>query len=82
MGPDPREIQWLGSAKHDNREWALVQVQVEFLEFSQQASQDPVDVIQLREEFDIFLAVSLRFAMRPFLKNFAQIILRFFRSKL
>jgi ABC-type multidrug transport system fused ATPase/permease subunit len=51
-----REIQWLGSAKHDNLEWALVQVQVEFLEFSQQASQDPVDVIQLREEFDIFFS--------------------------
>ena len=51
-----REIQWLGSAKHDNLEWALVQVQVEFLEFSQQASQDPVDVIQLREEFDVFFS--------------------------
>jgi hypothetical protein len=49
-----REIQWLGSARHDNLEWFLVQLEVEFLELSQQTLQDPIDIIQLREEFDIF----------------------------
>ena len=49
-----REIQWLGSARHDNLEWFLVQLEVEFLEFSQQTLQDSIDIIQLREEFDIF----------------------------
>jgi PAS domain S-box-containing protein len=51
-----REIQWLGSARHDNLEWFLVQLEVEFLEFSQQTLQDPIDIIQLREEFDIFFS--------------------------
>jgi PAS domain S-box-containing protein len=51
-----KEIQWLGSARHDNLEWFLVQLEVEFLEFSQQTVQDPVDLIQLREEFDVFFS--------------------------
>jgi PAS domain S-box-containing protein len=51
-----REIRWLGSARHDNLEWFLVQLEVEFLEFSQQTVQNPIDIIQLREEFDIFFS--------------------------
>jgi PAS domain S-box-containing protein len=51
-----KEIQWLGSARHDNLEWFLVQLEVEFLEFSQQTVQNPIDIIQLREEFDIFFS--------------------------
>jgi PAS domain S-box-containing protein len=51
-----REIQWLGSARHDNLEWFLVQLEVEFLEFSQQTMQYPIDITQLREEFDIFFS--------------------------
>jgi PAS domain S-box-containing protein len=51
-----REIQWLGSARHDNLEWFLLQLEVEFLEFSQQTLQYPIDINQLREEFDIFFS--------------------------
>jgi PAS domain S-box-containing protein len=51
-----REIQWLGSARHDNLEWFLIQLEVEFLEFSQQTLQYPIDINQIREEFDIFFS--------------------------
>ncbi|MFQ3183236.1 MAG: PAS domain S-box-containing protein [Alteromonas macleodii] len=51
-----REIRLLGSAQSDNLQWALAQVEVEFLEFAKQASQDSVDIIQLREEFDVFFS--------------------------
>jgi PAS domain S-box-containing protein len=46
----------LGSARHDNLEWFLVQLEVEFLEFSQQTLQNPIDIIELREEFNIFFS--------------------------
>jgi PAS domain S-box-containing protein len=51
-----RGVQWLGSARHDNLEWFLVQLEVEFLEFSHQTVQNPIDIFQLREEFDIFFS--------------------------
>jgi PAS domain-containing protein len=51
-----REIRLLGSAQSDNLQWALAQVEVEFLEFAKQASQDSLDIIQLREEFDVFFS--------------------------
>ena len=51
-----REIRLLGSAQSDNVQWALAQVEIEFLEFANQASQEPIDIIQLREEFDVFFS--------------------------
>ncbi|KAG1655712.1 Sensor histidine kinase AruS [Nymphon striatum] len=51
-----REIRLLGSARSDNVQWSLVQTQVEFLEFQRQVDVDPVDVGQLREEFDVFFS--------------------------
>ncbi len=49
-----REIRVLGSARSDNVQWALVQTQVEFLEFTQQVDATPIDPTQLRLEFDVF----------------------------
>ena len=51
-----REIRLLGSARSDNVQWSLVQTQVEFLEFQRQVDIDPVDVTQLRQEFDVFFS--------------------------
>ena len=51
-----REIRLLGSAQSDNVQWALAQVEVEFLEFTKQATQESIDIIQLREEFDVFFS--------------------------
>jgi PAS domain S-box-containing protein len=49
-----REIRLLGSARSDNVQWALVQTQVEFLEFTQQIDLEPVNPAELRLEFDVF----------------------------
>ena len=51
-----REIRWLGSARHDNLQWFLVQLEVEFLEFSHQTIMVPIDFIKIREEFDVFFS--------------------------
>jgi len=49
-----REIRLLGSAQSDNVQWSLVQTQVEFLEFQHELDAMPVDLGQLRQEFDVF----------------------------
>lgn len=49
-----REIHLLGSARSDNVQWSLVQTQVEFLEYAQQIDKTPLDLVQLRQEFDVF----------------------------
>lgn len=49
-----REIRLLDSAQSDNVQWSLVQTEVEFLEFRKEADANPVDLAQLRQEFDIF----------------------------
>ncbi len=51
-----KEIRLLGSARSDNVQWSLVQTQVEFLEFVQEVESDPVDLVQMRQEFDIFFS--------------------------
>nr|WP_268821566.1 ATP-binding protein [Octadecabacter dasysiphoniae] len=51
-----REIRLLGSARSDNVQWSLVQTQVEFLEFQKQVDRTPVDLAQLRQEFDVFFS--------------------------
>jgi PAS domain S-box-containing protein len=51
-----QEIRLLGSARSDNVQWSLVQTQVEFLEFVQEVESGPVDLAQLRQEFDIFFS--------------------------
>ncbi len=51
-----REIRLLGSARSDNVQWSLVQTQIEFLEFQRQVDVIPVDVTQLRQEFDVFFS--------------------------
>ncbi|SFR38801.1 PAS/PAC sensor hybrid histidine kinase [Yoonia tamlensis] len=50
------EIRLLGSARSDNVQWSLVQTQVEFLNFQRQVDTDPVDLEQLRQEFDVFFS--------------------------
>ncbi|AGI67025.1 sensor protein histidine kinase [Octadecabacter antarcticus 307] len=59
------EIRLLGSARSDNVQWFLVQTQVEFLEFAQQVDQDPLDMPQLRQEFDIFFSRITTFQQAP-----------------
>jgi PAS domain S-box-containing protein len=49
-----REIRLLGSAQSDNLQWSLAQTQVEFLKYTQQIDGEPVDLAQLRQEFDVF----------------------------
>lgn len=51
-----REVRLLGTARSDNVQWSLVQTQVEFLEFRRQVDLDPVDLSQLRQEFDVFFS--------------------------
>ena len=49
-----REIRLLGSASSDNVQWSLAQTEVEFLELQNQIKSVPVDLVQLRQKFDIF----------------------------
>lgn len=51
-----REIRLLGSAQSDNVQWSLAQTQVEFQEFQRQLDLAPVDLENLREEFDVFFS--------------------------
>lgn len=51
-----REIRLLGSAQSDNVQWSLVQSQVEFIDFQNELGADPVDLTQLRQEFDVFFS--------------------------
>jgi len=50
------EVRLLGAARSDNVQWALVQTQVEFLEFSQQTEREPTSLQTLRQEFDVFFS--------------------------
>ena len=49
-----REIRLLGSAKSDNVQWSLAQTQVEFLEFTIQLNETNLDLVKLRQRFDVF----------------------------
>ena len=49
-----REIRLLGSARSDNVQWALAQTQVEFLEFTIQLNETNLDLVKLRQRFDVF----------------------------